>query len=320
MSQESENKRLPTEAEIAEEIFSEIELEKLELVKKLKELYDLGAITKEEFEQKKNELLGIQKRLPPQKRTLVIGLWASLGFTAFSYLVNVIISLNVGGNLFWMFDYIMYGYIAGFLLMAIGIAGYIAFFRLIRKDKETVKVRIISLVLLIALLTFTFSPLVFHEPCTYSANGFLAIGQTTTTYSVTGCEFRRVNVKIRSTYNGSPVTTIGYSAFANRDKLKKVEIPDSVTAIYTQAFASCDSLTKIVIPDSVTSISEGAFLESYSLVIFCEAESKPDGFADGWNCSYTDYGNPNQQTWRYLTVYWAGEWEYDWRGNPVPLS
>ena len=50
MSQESENKRLPTEAEIAEEIFSEIELEKLELVKKLKELYDLGAITKEEFE------------------------------------------------------------------------------------------------------------------------------------------------------------------------------------------------------------------------------------------------------------------------------
>ena len=314
MSYESENKIMPT----GEYIDSSLSAENLELIKKLKELLDLGAITKEEFEQKKKELLGIQGRIPPSKKTLLIGLWASLGFTAFSYLVNVIISLNVGGNLFWMFDYILYGYIAGFLLMAIGIAGYFVFFRLIRPDAETKKARITSLLLLVALLTFTFSPLVFHDPCSYSAE-YTMFGSSSS-YSVTGCEFRRTNVKISSTHKGDPVTSIGYSAFSGRNKLEKITIPDSITSIGALAFSHCTSLKTIVIPDTVTSIGDSAFVGCDSLTIFCEAESAPEGFADNWSCKYTDYGNPDSSTWRYLTVYWAGEWEYDWRGNPTPKS
>ena len=47
------------------------------------------------------------------------------------------------------------------------------------------------------------------------------------------------------------------------------------------AFSGCSSLTSITIPDSVTSIGLNAF--SGSLTIYCETESKPDGWEDGWN-------------------------------------
>ena len=290
----------------------------LEKVQKLKKMLERGLITKEEFEEKKVELLGPSDQKPLAKHGPMFWLWAFLGFAIFAYFVNVIIALNVGGSLFWMFDYILYGYFAGFIFMAIGIVGYFVSLTRIWKKKGTALTKIVSLILTVALLCATFAPLVFHDPFTYEANvHWTGIGGIT--YSVKNCEYRRTSVKIPSKYKGDPVTEIGYGAFSNHSKLEKLEIPDSITSISGNAFYFCGNLTTLVIPDSVTYIADDAFVGCYSLVIFCEAESKPEGWVSGWNCNYS-YGSVQTNLSRYATVYWAGEWEYDWLGNPVPLS
>lgn len=55
------------------------------------------------------------------------------------------------------------------------------------------------------------------------------------------------------------VTTIGDSAFAGCDQLKKITIPESVTFIADWAFNGCSSLTDIIIPRNITSIGKCTF-------------------------------------------------------------
>ncbi|MDA7525519.1 leucine-rich repeat protein, partial [Verrucomicrobia bacterium] len=64
---------------------------------------------------------------------------------------------------------------------------------------------------------------------------------------------------IPSSWEGKPVTSIGYAAMGYCKYLTSVTIPDSVTIIGTDAFAYCFSLTSVTIPDSVTSIGTYAF-------------------------------------------------------------
>lgn len=67
------------------------------------------------------------------------------------------------------------------------------------------------------------------------------------------------NIIIANTYNGLPVTGIGYQAFHANSTIKSVVIPDSVTSIGDSAFEFCTNLVNIVIPSSVTSIGSSAF-------------------------------------------------------------
>ena len=82
---------------------------------------------------------------------------------------------------------------------------------------------------------------------------------------------------------GNSVTTIGEYAFYDCDSLTSVTIPNSVTTIGNYAFYHCDNLTSITIPDSVTTIGGNAFWMCISLTIYCEVESKPDGWGSYWN-------------------------------------
>ena len=103
-------------------------------------------------------------------------------------------------------------------------------------------------------------------------------------YSVIGIgTYNQSDIVIPNTYNGLPVTSIGYEAFSHCDLITSVEIADSVTSIDYYAFSCCSSLTSIVIPDSVTNIDYRAFYGCNSLTIYCEAESQPTGWDNSWN-------------------------------------
>lgn len=63
----------------------------------------------------------------------------------------------------------------------------------------------------------------------------------------------------------SPVKSIGDNAFARRDSLSSIMIPDSVKIIERYAFSGCGNLTSMSISKSVSSIGECAFESCYKL-------------------------------------------------------
>lgn len=101
----------------------------------------------------------------------------------------------------------------------------------------------------------------------------------------------------------STVTTIGKNAFRESSTLASVSIPNTVTKIDEQAFYGCWRLASVRIPSSVKSIGANAFYGCYQMMIatiaqqvdtigtgalpcnaqiYCEAESRPDGWAADW--------------------------------------
>lgn len=72
----------------------------------------------------------------------------------------------------------------------------------------------------------------------------------------------RTSIAVPASYNGKPVTVIGYNAFADMSShigLESVTIPDGVTRIGRGAFQHCEWLKNVTIPDSITQIDVKAF-------------------------------------------------------------
>ena len=71
-----------------------------------------------------------------------------------------------------------------------------------------------------------------------------------------------------------------------KNKITYVSIPNTCSRIEGYAFSGCNGLNSIVIPSSVTDIYNGAFYYCENLnTIYCEAETKPDGWYSDWNYS-----------------------------------
>ena len=96
---------------------------------------------------------------------------------------------------------------------------------------------------------------------------------------------------VGATLDGADNTHFGYifgaSSYSSNDgyvpaSLKSVTITGG-SSIGERAFYDCSSLESISIPDSVTSIGESAFSGCTSLIIYCEAASKPSGWDSDWN-------------------------------------
>lgn len=78
------------------------------------------------------------------------------------------------------------------------------------------------------------------------------------------------------------ITDLPSEVFYSCRELSKINIPESVTHIGENAFFNCIKLKSLIIPKSVTSIDDGAFYGCSSLVLYCEAESVPDGWSLKW--------------------------------------
>lgn len=54
-------------------------------------------------------------------------------------------------------------------------------------------------------------------------------------------------------------------------------------ALRNYSFAFCDSLAQIIIPKSVITLEAQTFFEGNpNLTVYCEAQSQPSGWDDGW--------------------------------------
>lgn len=86
-------------------------------------------------------------------------------------------------------------------------------------------------------------------------------------YSVTDCDrTAEGEIVIPDTYNGLPITIIGYDAFLNCEKITSVKIPYGVTYISYGAFYNCLNLISVIFPNSITGIGDSAFYNCDSLV------------------------------------------------------
>ena len=72
-------------------------------------------------------------------------------------------------------------------------------------------------------------------------------------------------VMIADTYEGYPVTSIGFQAFAFNQGLTEVIIPESITQIKGDAFARCKNLKSPKLPKNLTSLGNSAFKECHSI-------------------------------------------------------
>ena len=117
---------------------------------------------------------------------------------------------------------------------------------------------------------------------------------------------------------GKSVKSIDSYAFSNCNKMELVEIPNSVSSIGDNAFNGCYGLTVVTIPNSVTSMGADIFyigsssdpnsrVKSFSPTIYCQSDSKPNGWDNYWiRKGTTTYvsGGRSYTTNEYLSVEW----------------
>jgi len=94
------------------------------------------------------------------------------------------------------------------------------------------------------------------------------------------------------------LTHVGKGAFSHCESLARVDIPDVMETIGDDAFWDCINLTGLVIPNSVINIGARAFGLCNNLIVYCVAESQPEGWDVDWNQLDFD-GNKVPVVWGY---------------------
>ena len=79
------------------------------------------------------------------------------------------------------------------------------------------------------------------------------------TFALVNYEGSDEEVTVPAQYQGQPVTAVGDGAFAAKENITSVTLPDSVTVIGDSAFHGCLDLTRVTLGSGVTSIGDHAF-------------------------------------------------------------
>ena len=77
--------------------------------------------------------------------------------------------------------------------------------------------------------------------------------------------------------------SIGDEAFESCVALTSINLGNKVECIGMQAFSGCEGLTTITIPRSVQVMGSDVFWSCSDLTIYCETESKPNGWHPDWD-------------------------------------
>ena len=60
-------------------------------------------------------------------------------------------------------------------------------------------------------------------------------------------------------------------------------MPATLTTIEKYAFFGCQKIVKMVLPNTITTVGESAFSYCTQGVLYCEAESRPEGWDEGFS-------------------------------------
>lgn len=102
-----------------------------------------------------------------------------------------------------------------------------------------------------------------------SQNLDLQLNESGTEYTVVGIgECEDSFIVIPAEYEGVPITSIGYQAFAHNEKIEGVCIPESVKTIENAAFWGCLNLRTLELSEGVLTIGPLAFWECKALENF----------------------------------------------------
>lgn len=111
-----------------------------------------------------------------------------------------------------------------------------------------------------------FVPVQAHPQQGFSENGLrFDLNSDGNGYTVYQGSCSESEIVIPETFDGLPVTAIGKSAFAYKQFIERITIPNGVVTIEDYAFNDTSELKSIDIPDSVTSIGREAFRGCYNM-------------------------------------------------------
>ena len=155
----------------------------------------------------------------------------------------------------------------------------------------------VSLLLTIIGITMIFIPKLLKSPIIYSLNEDNESYGIYVQYNYKNKE-KIEEIIIEDTYEGLPVTNIGFRAFYNCYALTNVKIPSSINTIEEGAFNGCIALESITIPNSVKLIEKYAFYDCNALktIIF-------EGTINEWINVLYDFKEWYKQDYFYRIYY-----------------
>ncbi|MBR7100727.1 MAG: leucine-rich repeat protein [Clostridia bacterium] len=124
--------------------------------------------------------------------------------------------------------------------------------------------------------------------CAFIRNSALESVEIPDSVTQIGNSAFRKCIALKNVTLSSNLKIIAREAFSGCTSLECIMIPNGVTTINSFGIYGCTSLKSIVIPESVLTINNSAIGGLSSYTVYCEAESKPDGWDESWSNGAAD--------------------------------